>query len=74
MEEWYYISYDMITLIYMTHNIYVRVENNRLYLFSIFFSLLFYFLFIFILEASVRVWYDSVSHTVIGHTINHMSQ
>ena len=47
----------------------VRVEDSRLYLFSISFLLLFSFPFIFILEARVRVWYNSVSHISHSHIV-----
>jgi len=47
----------------------VRVEIGRLYLFSISFSLLFSFPFIFILEARVRDEYNSVLHISHCHTV-----
>ena len=54
---------------YCTPNSNVRVDNGELHLFSIYFSLLISFLFIFILETRVRNWYDLVSHISHSHTV-----
>ena len=54
---------------YYTSNSNVRVDNSKLHLFSIYFSLLISFLFIFILETRVRNWYDLVSHISHSHTV-----